>query len=370
MYKQQKRAGANSNDDPRPYIKDLLNNIQNEEHNARRQNMEDRAEGTVAEGYHSNDQVAKVIQYYHTRTLNHGDHLRAALSFLLSHFMLFRGESIRRLELGDLQMVNLENEGIRPNMDCPALLAIMRQGKTNKHNRLETVGCMRNIRVEICPIMALGMYFFWRFHIDNEPFPDLVASKNWYPIKVFKFGDTIGTKWSYNSHNGSVKSALAYANIKSKKTTHINRGSSARMADILGVREAQIQRQGGWNNTTMIGAYLTGLPVELMRMMAGFPNTNRSFYLARATVDPPPTLCAQIFPEADMWNDRLMAKYQNPDNDDPIEATVAAGIFVDLMIMLRKSFLQDSVFMMQIQPAHPIWQHAIFSDPTYLEFKR
>jgi hypothetical protein len=228
---------------------------------------------------------------------------------------------------------------------------------------------MRNMRVEICPFMALGMYFFWRFHMDNEPFPDLVASKNWYPIKMFKFKNDNTLVWSYYFHSDSVTKALSYAGINSKKKTHVNRGSAARMADILGVNEDQIRRQGRWNNTTMNGAYLTGLPREMMRMMAGF-NSPRSFYLARASLDPPVSLCKKLFPEVDGWNDRLLTKADNPNNGDPIQSTVAASAFLQVMLVLRKTFLQDSVYMMELFPDHPIWQHSIFSDASYLVFKR
>jgi hypothetical protein len=50
LYQQQKRAGANSNDDPRPYVKDLLKNIQTQEFATSRANMDYRGEGTLADG--------------------------------------------------------------------------------------------------------------------------------------------------------------------------------------------------------------------------------------------------------------------------------------------------------------------------------
>jgi hypothetical protein len=38
--------------------------------------------------------------------------------------------------------------------------------------------------------------------------------------------------------------------------------------------------------------------------------------------------------------------------------------------MLRKTFIQDLVLMMELRPCHPIWQHSVLSDPVYLSFKR
>ena len=77
------------------------------------------------------------------------------------------------------------------------------------------------------------------------------------------------------------------------------------MSDLAGVNEDQIRGLGRWNNTTINGAYLTGLPREVMRAMAGFTVQQGSlktylffsikltilksgqFYLPRASVDPP-----------------------------------------------------------------------------------
>jgi hypothetical protein len=58
----------------------------------------------------------------------------------------------------------------------------------------------------------------------------------------------------------------------------------------------QIRRQGRWNNTTINGAYFNNLPTEMMRSMAGFPTYGRFFYIARAALNPPTSLCKKLFP--------------------------------------------------------------------------
>ncbi|SAM01446.1 hypothetical protein [Absidia glauca] len=55
---------------------------------------------------------------------------------------------------------------------------------------------------------------------------------------------------------------------------------------------------------------------------------------------------------------------------DPIRPTVAENAFVQVIMMFRKTFIQDSMLMMELHPSYPIWQHSIFSDPAYLSFKR
>ncbi|SAM06187.1 hypothetical protein [Absidia glauca] len=80
--------------------------------------------------------------------------------------------------------------------------------------------------------------------------------------------------------------------IRSIKKMRINCDSSARMADMVSANENQIRRR--WNNTTMKGTYLTRLPREMMRSMAGFPH--QWSILALAALDPPTRLCKKLFP--------------------------------------------------------------------------
>jgi hypothetical protein len=46
----------------------------------------------------------------------------------------------------------------------------------------------------------------------------------------------------------------------------------------------------------MSGAYLTNLPRELVRSMAGFPHIWSIFYLARAALNPSTSLYNKLFP--------------------------------------------------------------------------
>ncbi|SAL97350.1 hypothetical protein [Absidia glauca] len=124
-------------------------------------------------------------------------------------------------------------------------------------------------------------------------------------------------EWSYSSHRESIGKALFSPGTRSNKKTHINCGSSARMAGNVCVNIDQIRRQGRWNNTTINGAYLTNLPIELVRSMAVFPAYGRFFYLASAAPDPPTSLCKKLFPAIGERHDRLAAKELSPG--DPIQ---------------------------------------------------
>ncbi|SAM08809.1 hypothetical protein [Absidia glauca] len=130
----------------------------------------------------------------------------------------------------------------------------------------------------------------------------------------------------------------------------------------------RIRHQGRWNNITINGAYLTNFPRELVRSMADFPTYSRFFYIARTALNLPTSLCKKLFPAIGELHDRLAAKELSPG--DPIQPTVAENAVVQVIMMFRKTFIQDSVLMMKLHPCYPIWQHSIFSDPAYLSFKR
>ncbi|SAL97638.1 hypothetical protein [Absidia glauca] len=103
-------------------------------------------------------------------------------------------------------------------------------------------------------------------------------------------------EWLYSSHRESIGKALSSPGNRSNKKTHINCGSSARMAGNVCTNVDQIRRQGRWNNTTINGEYLTNLPRELVLSMAGSPTYGRFFYLARAALNSPTSLCKKLFP--------------------------------------------------------------------------
>ncbi|SAM08744.1 hypothetical protein [Absidia glauca] len=109
---------------------------------------------------------------------------------------------------------------------------------------------------------------------------------------------------------------LSSPGISSNKKTHLNCGSPARMAGNVCANVYQIRRQDRWKNTTINGAYLTNLPRELVRSMAGFPTYACFFYPARAALDPPTSLCEKLLPAIGEWHDRLEAKELSPG--DPI----------------------------------------------------
>ena len=106
-----------------------------------------------------------------------------------------RGEICRNLELPDLRIASLNFEP----QNVPAVAMAAMNGKTNVFGKTLFTAMARSKRPEICGIGMLGFYFFYRWHVTGEPFPDLATREAWYTIKVLK-GKTPTTAINYNSN--------------------------------------------------------------------------------------------------------------------------------------------------------------------------
>ncbi|KAK9333027.1 hypothetical protein V1520DRAFT_352429 [Lipomyces starkeyi] len=116
-----------------------------------RQQCADRGAGSIFDGYNS----------------------EGLLDFLLNNYMLLRGNNRREIELANLYLLPLENEG---PTKCKVLVILL--CKTNQHGRVDHAGAMRNQEVLEWPILMLALHFFYRYHIDREPF-------TWCDTKLF-----------------------------------------------------------------------------------------------------------------------------------------------------------------------------------------
>jgi hypothetical protein len=139
------------------------------------------------------------------------------------------------------------------------------------------------------------------FGIANDTFPRLDTASEWFPLFLFP-GNTQQVEMKKDTHYHAVKAVLKNSGIgsNSSQVTHIFRGSAARMADLQGASERDISRAGRWDMSSMVQFYLTGLPRETMRVLAGFTKDRGSFWISR-DVDPPKELADMIFPDASLW---------------------------------------------------------------------
>ena len=116
----------------------------------------------------------------------------------------------------------------------------------------------------------------------------------------------------------------------------------------------------------MTGCYLTDLPRQFMRGVADFePDYASNYFVPRETIKPPPSLRRQVWPQLDRWRE---AHLDLPGATEVVEPNLAAGGFLELLDKLRDVFLQDSVFLRQDHPSHPLFRDALFASPEYASF--
>jgi Centromere DNA-binding protein complex CBF3 subunit, domain 2 len=98
---------------------------------------------------------------------------------------------------------------------------------------------MRHKDVLLCTMGALAQYLFWRWHIVGEEPPDFSSHQAWYELKILVGADRF-KPLSYETQADCCAAALAEAGIIANLVTHVCRGSSARLAELLGVLESEV----------------------------------------------------------------------------------------------------------------------------------
>jgi hypothetical protein len=214
-----------------------------------------------------------------------------------------------------------------------------------------------------------AFYFFQRFHREGESFPDFSSRKKWYLTKYAKKYSNSSTdnteKWSYSDHLQAYKSMLKDAGFNPfYAVTHLCRQSGAQLAELLGVCEADIARLGHWNQTSLRASYLSCLPRDALRKLAGHHHGKGTFNIDRDAIDPPEELLKQVFPKIEDWE----TKINNP-REHGIERDIAAKGFIDLLKYFRRVILRDAVVLMKYYPRNQLWLDPIFSSSLFIQFK-
>ena len=116
------------------------------------------------------------------------------------------------------------------------------------------------------------------FEDRQEAFPRLDNPKGWFPLFLVS-GSTQTSEMKKDTHYHAVKALLKRSGVSdnSSQVTHIFRGSAAGMADLQGASERDIARAERWEMSGMTQYYLTMLPRETMRVLAGFTVERGSF---------------------------------------------------------------------------------------------
>ncbi len=281
LYNYQQSSGhATSSHSRGAKVKALLKDRTKKEHARRKAQYLDRGANTLLDGYEQRQMIDAVrscwthglSQKRATAQTVESAH-RTTLDFLMGHMMLMRGENRRHLQLADLFPLNLKNEGPTP---CTAHVCILDNGKTNQAGRIEYGAVVRHKNPLLCTISQLAFYLFYRWNIVREQVPRFQRRQQWYDLHLLR-GSKSTSPMSYEVQLEWINKMFDVASISSLKKTH-GRGAEARAGELSDASESQIRRAGRWNTDALSTSYLTHLPLEFVRVMAGFKSAPGDFF--------------------------------------------------------------------------------------------
>ena len=234
----------------------------------------------------------------------------------------------------------------------------------NKTARKEFMGAVRHKDPLLCTQGALAQLLFWRWHVSGEAPPSFRRRQDWYRIKVL-VGRDREQELSYPTQLQETWRVFGAAGVASSGKTHLPRRVGAQDAETHGSSLAQISQAGRWNQSVLVKAYLTHLPRQFMRVVAGFSASSGDYFLARTAHEPPPCLQKQLWPWIEEWESRCEARARRRrwvqgglDEDD-----LAADGFLKLLRRLRAILLQDLAVLQPRYPSLPFFAYPPFSGP-------
>jgi hypothetical protein len=331
-----------------------------------RENFQDRGKEGIQAGY-SPEEWLRIQDILLSGVAYSPQNLRTRVDLLFGHYYLLRGENRRKLELADLSLLDYPpSEGPTP---CGCLVSLLQDGKMNKTAKKEFMGSLRHKDPLFCTQGALAQLLFWRWHISGEFPPSFRRRQDWYRIKVL-VGRDREKEISYPVQLQETWRVFGAAGLVSSKKTHLPRRVGAQDAETHGTSLVQISQAGRWNQSVLCKAYLTHLPRQFMRVVAGFSGSTGDYFLPRAAHEPPLLLQKQLWPWIEEWELRFEARASRKswaqgglDEDD-----LAADGFVKLMRRLRTVLLQDLAVLQPRYPSLPffdqigtnsLWQYGL-----------
>ncbi|KAE8238773.1 hypothetical protein A4X06_0g8631, partial [Tilletia controversa] len=319
---------------------------------------------TLKDGYDP-EEYQRISRWYLKQEETAGEDrdawVRARFDFLMQHAIMGRSEDLRNAKLSYLYVHTVPQS--RPQT-CKAVVVSIRHSKTNVDARREFGIAARHKNVETCPIGALALYFFQRFHMRDE-FPDLSSRTAWYELNLLVDDEERGgIEWVDQA--GVLRQAFSDLGISSSKLTHAMRGAAARHAHEAGCSEASIRIHGRWtaSGDQLIERYLTGIAVQPVRALSGFHIEGGDHYLPRTLLDPPASLTSKLWPQLDEAEASVRSRHATGGQKD--EAALA---FLEVMRWLWVVLLQDAALLSTSFPSLPIWSTEPFISEDFKTFR-
>lgn len=276
-----------------------------------------------------------------TNYLNEHKLLRTLVDFNLSHSLSLKNLSKRELEIGDLiptKINYIDTVVVKFNSADPVAFA----PTTGIPSTTHYAGCFRNRYVEFCPHFAISAYLFSRFHIPDEYgsyefiFSDSSKKISLENVKLIK-GNNRLSAISYSQQHKSSINALSISGLNYKD---IN------LTKLLSTHDIEISEK-------MPSKSIEGLNSHVILNLSGFKSFEE-YNLVRNSLEPPQALLNKIFPFVDEINPEGYSK-------EMLQVK-------ELLIMLRKSLVQDMIIIKKKYPLNPLSKSDIFNSMEFLQY--
>jgi len=169
---------------------------------------------------------------------------------------------------------------------------------------MEQTTFMRHKDVTQCPFGAIASYFFYCWHIGDEPWPDFMERQLWYDIYALK-GSTPTKPMLYSHQYSAIKWQHQALGIQTTVKTQSGRKAAA-TAENEGAHGESVDKHGHWATKSQNGAYANDVvPWDVVRVLAGFGPESGQYYIPR-DVELPHKLRQKLFPKLDgSWHEML-----------------------------------------------------------------
>ena len=98
----------------------------------------------------------------------------------------------------------------------------------------------RNKNVQYCPVGAVALYLFYRFHVEMESWPDFSDRLAWYSTKLLAKSSNVYEEIASHSHREVCNMTYKKTECKYLNETHTGRHEGCKLADIVVTRTAMV----------------------------------------------------------------------------------------------------------------------------------
>jgi hypothetical protein len=187
------------------------------------------------------------------------------------------------------------------------------------------------------------------------PLSDWLQNESWFDIKLLvdTFGSDTRKGLSADGYSNAIKKVLLELGIPPIKLKHLGRNLGARILEMLEEEQQWIQSLGNWDPSMQESCYSTKLPMQPIRKLADFTESNGLHFNLRTMVMPTDALRRKT----------VFGKWCY-DALNYVEARLemsscwTAYNFLSFMCKLNDVLLQDAAAMMVLHPertSHPFF---------------